>query len=196
MKIQIKHRWTQKIIYEANCDTIKNALEKAVKEDTDLRYAHLSYAHLEGADLGGADLGGADLEGADLGGADLGGAYLGGADLEGADLGGAYLEGAHLEGADLEGADLGGADLSYAHLEGAKNYANNHDFLFELMRRLPRKEIKKSEWEILGQLQLFRPCWNKTVEFPKKPVLRILKKLAKQGFDEYLKKYIQEAGKQ
>ncbi len=88
MKIEIKHRYTEKVIYTGK-ESIKATLIKAVGE---------------GADLEGADLRGADLRGADLRDADLRGAYLRGADLEGADLRGADLEGADLRGAYLRGA--------------------------------------------------------------------------------------------
>ena len=116
IKIEIKNRWTGKVLfeYEKENNTVKDTLIEAVKNKAylggaDLGGAYLRGAYLRGAylgdaDLGGADLGGADLRGADLRGADLGGAYLRGAYLGGADLGGAYLRGAYLGGADLRGA--------------------------------------------------------------------------------------------
>ena len=67
MKYQIKSRYDDRVLYELECESIKECVESAVK--------------------GGANLGGANLYGADLGGAYLGGAYLRGADLSGADLG-------------------------------------------------------------------------------------------------------------
>ena len=91
IKIEIKNRWTGKILfeYEKENNTVKDTLIEAVKSGAYLGGAYLRDAYLGGADLGGAYLGGADLGGAYLGGADLGGAYLRGADLGGADLGGA-----------------------------------------------------------------------------------------------------------
>ena len=74
MEIKILNRYTNEVIYSCEAETIKEAVEEAVKEGADLR------------------------------GADLRGAYLRGADLEGADLRIAYLRNADLEGADLEGA--------------------------------------------------------------------------------------------
>jgi len=116
VKIEIKARITGVVLFahEAEGNTIKLTVEKAISVR----------ANLGGADLGGADLGGANLGGAYLRGADLRGAYLRGAYLRGADLGGAYLRGAYLRGADLRGAylrgaDLGGADLGGANLGGA-----------------------------------------------------------------------------
>ena len=85
--MEIKHRYSGKILFESDKDTIKEALIEAV----------IKKRSLGGADLKGAYLGGADLKGADLVGANLVGAYLRGADLGGADLGGAYLGGANLE---------------------------------------------------------------------------------------------------
>ena len=61
MKIEIKHRWTQKVIVKGNYESIKDCLEKN------------RGAYLRGADLRGADLRGAYLRGADLSGADLSG---------------------------------------------------------------------------------------------------------------------------
>ena len=97
------------IIYKANADNIKDAVEEAVMRG----------ANLVGANLGCANLGGADLCGANLGCANLGGADLRYADIRGANLGDAYLRGANLRYADLGGADLGGADLRDANLSDA-----------------------------------------------------------------------------
>jgi len=82
-----------KVLYSSEATSLKECMENAVKDYTDLRGAYLS---------------GADLRGAYLSGADLSGAYLSGADLSGADLSGAYLRGAYLKGADLRGAYLSG----------------------------------------------------------------------------------------
>ena len=91
MKFEIKHRFSGSILFSVETESLKIAVELAVKG---------------GAYLGGAYLRGADLRGAYLGGADLRGAYLGGADLRGADLRGAYLGGAYLRGAYLGGAKI------------------------------------------------------------------------------------------
>lgn len=76
MKIQIKNKYTQKVLFEHKCDnnTIKVTLEAAVKAGADLGCAYLGGADLVGANLRGADLRGANLRGADLRGADLRGA--------------------------------------------------------------------------------------------------------------------------
>ena len=106
MKIQIKSWLNASILFECEADSLKIAVELAVKQRADLR----------GADLQGADLRGAYLRGADLQGAYLRGAYLRGAYLQGADLRGAYLQGADLRGADLQGAYLQGEKLDKAPL--------------------------------------------------------------------------------
>ncbi len=119
MKIEIKSRFSSDILFSIETNSLKLAVEAAVKSKTYLRGAYLGGAYLRDADLRGAYLRGAYLRGAYLGGAylrdaDLRGAYLGGAYLRDADLRGAYLR-----GADLRGADLGGADLRGAYLRGA-----------------------------------------------------------------------------
>ena len=112
--IQIKCRFTAKVLFEADAPTIKAALDIAV-----LSRANLSGADLSGADLYGANLSGANLYGANLYGANLSRANLSRADLSRADLSGANLSGANLSGADLSGANLSRADLSRADLSGA-----------------------------------------------------------------------------
>ena len=124
MKIEIKHCYTENVLYTCDAENLSSAVIEAVGEKADLSGADLSGADLRGAYLSGAylcgtDLRGAYLSGAYLCGADLSGAYLRGADLSGADLSGAYLRGAYLRGAYLRGADLSGAYLSGAYLSGA-----------------------------------------------------------------------------
>ncbi|MCA8326096.1 pentapeptide repeat-containing protein [Burkholderia cepacia] len=129
MKIEILNRWTLKVIFECEADSMKIAVEMACKQGTYLSGADLSDANLRGANLRGADLSGANLSGAylsganlrdaDLSDANLSGADLSGANLSGADLRDAYLRGANLSGADLRDAYLRGADLRDAYLRGA-----------------------------------------------------------------------------
>jgi len=59
--MQIKHRWTQAVLFEDAGDNIRDTAIAAVKEK-----ANLSGANLRGANLGGADLRGADLYEANL----------------------------------------------------------------------------------------------------------------------------------
>ncbi|WP_196487145.1 pentapeptide repeat-containing protein [Burkholderia vietnamiensis] len=111
MKIEILNRWTLKVIFECEDDSMKAAVELACKQGVSLRGANLRGAYLSGADLSGANLSGAYLSGANLSDADLSGAYLSGANLRDADLSDADLSGAYLRDADLSGANLSGADL-------------------------------------------------------------------------------------
>ena len=102
IKIEIKNRWTGKILfeYENENNTLKTTIIKAINDK-----AYLREADLRGADLRGADLYGADLRRADLREADLYGANLREADLREADLRRADLRRADLYGANLYGAD-------------------------------------------------------------------------------------------
>jgi Pentapeptide repeats (8 copies) len=92
MKIVIKNRWYDTVIFECKAGSIREACEKASTQNINLRSADLSGADLRSADLSGANLRSADLSGANLSGADLSGANLRSADLSGADLSGANLE--------------------------------------------------------------------------------------------------------
>jgi hypothetical protein len=114
MNIEMRHRWSDNVLFAIEAGSLKLAVELAVQQKADL-----SRADLYGADLSRANLSGADLSRADLYGADLSRANLSGADLSGANLYGANLSGANLYGANLSGADLYGADLSRADLRGA-----------------------------------------------------------------------------
>ena len=78
MKVSILSRFNASLLfeYESEENSLKIALQAAVK----------SGANLYGADLYGADLRGANLRGADLRGADLYGANLRGANLDGEKL--------------------------------------------------------------------------------------------------------------
>ena len=165
MRIEILCRYTKKVLYTAETEDIKTAVEAAVKA-------------------------GAYLRGADLDGADLDGAYLAGADLDGANLRGAYLRGAYLVGANLVGANLAGANLDGANLAGAKNYKNSHQVFFELVRRLDSKKITPAEWSIIGVLTIHLPCWHAITKRWGKKILPLFKKVAESGFDEYYKEYL------
>ncbi len=102
MKMQIKNRFNNSVIFE--CEIEKNE-------------EHLSFACMLGICIKKALKNGANLRGANLRGADLRVADLSGADLSGADLRGANLRGADLRGANLRGANLRGADLSGSNFD-------------------------------------------------------------------------------
>jgi len=147
MNIQIKCRFTAKVLFEADVPTIKAALELGIKSRANLSGADLSRADLCGADLYCADLSGADLSRADLSGADLYCADLSGADLSRADLSGADLYCANLYGANLYCANLSGADLYCANLYCANLYgadlycAKNADMAIAQTRILPEGDL-------------------------------------------------------
>jgi hypothetical protein len=81
MKIKILNRWTLKVIFECEADSMKAAVELARQQGVSLSGADLRDANLSYADLSGANLRGADLRDADLRDANLSGANLRGADL-------------------------------------------------------------------------------------------------------------------
>ena len=83
-------------LYVCEVETLREAVERAVRE----------MAKLAGAELAGANLTGANLGRAYLTGANLADANLAGANLAGANLAGAYLPGAHLTRANLTGPTL------------------------------------------------------------------------------------------
>ena len=63
MHIEIKSRFSDKIIFEGEYSSIKDAVEDAIKNKVSLQYADLRGADLQYADLRGAYLQGADLRG-------------------------------------------------------------------------------------------------------------------------------------
>ena len=69
-KIEIKNRWTGKILFEFETEnnSIKKTVLEALKRGADLSGADLRVADLSDANLRGADLSDADLSGADLSG--------------------------------------------------------------------------------------------------------------------------------
>ena len=69
MKVEIKSRFNNNLLFRAEVGSLKLAVELAVKSDIDLRDADLRGAYLRGADLSNADLSGAYLRGAYLSGA-------------------------------------------------------------------------------------------------------------------------------
>jgi uncharacterized protein YjbI with pentapeptide repeats len=108
---QIKSRFSEELLFELECGSMKLCVQAAIGKSANLYGADLYGADLRSADLRGADLRSADLYGADLGGANLRSADLGGANLRSANLYGADLGGANLRSANLYGADLGGANF-------------------------------------------------------------------------------------
>ena len=140
LKFEIKS-WMGSILFTAERDNVKEALQDAVLQDAvlqdaDLQGADLRGAVLRGADLRDADLRDADLQGAVLQDADLRGAVLRGADLRGAVLRGADLQDAVLQGADLRDAVLQGADLQGADLQGVSFVNLPQSFINECSQQM------------------------------------------------------------
>ncbi len=59
--IEIKHRWTDAILWSGEAESLRAAVIAAVTVKTNLWGANLGGANLRDANLGGADLGGANL---------------------------------------------------------------------------------------------------------------------------------------
>ena len=90
MKIEIKHRWTEAVLFTADVPDdmasgmhTRHALEKATAARANLARANLAGANLAGANLARANLDGAYLDGANLARANLDGANLDGRKLVG-----------------------------------------------------------------------------------------------------------------
>ena len=104
MKFEIKHWIDGGVLFSIETESLKLAVEAAVKNGANLAEANLAKANLNGANLVGAYLSGANLAEANLAKANLAGANLAGANLAKANLDGANLRGANLDGAYLRGA--------------------------------------------------------------------------------------------
>lgn len=114
--------------FEKENNTIKDTLEEAYLNYTNLEYADLKKANLQGINLRKINLKGADIRKANLRNADLEYANLEDVDFSGADLQEANLKHANLDGADLRFANLNDANLSGANLENI-NYSIYTTFL-------------------------------------------------------------------
>ena len=55
-EFQIKHRYTDAVLFEAEAETLRECVAAAVKADADLTSADLTYANLTSANLTSADL--------------------------------------------------------------------------------------------------------------------------------------------
>ena len=122
-KIQIRNRYTGEVIFECEAETLKEVVEKAVKEGIDLRNADLRKANLSEANLSKADLWDADLSGTNLRDTDLSYANLWNADLRKADL----------RDADLNRADLNCIFYKTKITPEQKKYIMEETDLFEVV---------------------------------------------------------------
>jgi hypothetical protein len=119
-KIEIKSRYGDVLYVAKGAADVREAVEMAVRDKANLRFANLGFANLGSADLGSANLGFANLGSANLGFANLGFANLGSANLRFANLRSADLGSADLRFANLRSANLGSANLRFANLGSAK----------------------------------------------------------------------------
>jgi len=163
VKIEIKSIFGKVLFtYEKENATIKDAVEKAIKENISLNYANLRSANLESADLRSANLESADLESANLESANLRSANLESADLRSANLRLANLESANLESANLESANLESANLESANLESANlRSANLESALNKEFAFLPI--FCKWSFSIIGE-KIQIGCKQKTIK--------------------------------
>jgi hypothetical protein len=113
-QFEIRHRWTNAVLYTGGGESLRDVVVQAVKAGANLADAYLADAYLAGANLADANLARANLARANL--AD---AYLAGANLADAYLADAYLAGANLADANLARANLARANLADAYLAGA-----------------------------------------------------------------------------
>ena len=81
MRFEIKSRFSGAVLFAVETESLRLAVELAVKARANLAGAKLARANLARANLADANLAGADLAGADLAGADLAGAHLADAKL-------------------------------------------------------------------------------------------------------------------
>jgi len=96
---------------------------------------------------------------------------------------------ADLRGADLRDADLGGADLRGADLRDIKGYSESHDMFAEAIRRQKADMFTNAEWEAIGQIVIYRLCWDSIKKRFNEVMPSIFSKLADVGFDEWLKRW-------
>jgi hypothetical protein len=185
---EIRSWHDNRLLYSGDFQSLRNAVEAAVRAGADLAGARLDEASLAGADLAGADLAGADLAGADLAGARLVGADLDGADLAGADLAGADLAGANFYGADLYGADLDNitGDISSSHELLAELAIQHDDSLTPVAAMIAGRRVgcwpryTRAIREIFGEdvmRQLWR-AWSQEVAWG------VVKKMRQYGWPE------------
>jgi len=135
---KIKDRYSDRVLFETEAETLKDAVEEAVTLQVSLTCADLRNADLGGAWLAQAELSNADLSGANLFRAILHGAHLLGTrfcnvDLRYANIRRANLKkatlrnselcctcflGSNLVQADFQGSDLEGTDLRDTNITG------------------------------------------------------------------------------
>ncbi len=69
--MKIRNRYTGEVIFEDDAKTIRETVENAIKQKSDLRRSDLRGSDLSGSNLRGSDLRGSNLSWSDLRGSDL-----------------------------------------------------------------------------------------------------------------------------
>ena len=171
MKIQIKSRGNGKVLWEGQAESLKEAIEVAVKQRADLSGANLSGANLYRADLFGANLCGANLSRADLYGADL------------------YR--ANLSQANLSEANLSGAYLSEANLDVKIPPICSHQFISEILLRAAKKEAEK---DFAARIRMETDqCWEYFIKLAKRKRVMAWAKKTLFQWKEFKEKFEKEA---
>lgn len=116
----IKHRAVGSVLYETRAASLRDAVVKAVRNGTPLRYADLPGVDLSELSLRGADFTGAKLDRAMLQHTNLSGALLSSCSMRHVNATSASFEGAAMHAVDMTGATICGAALSGASLAGAR----------------------------------------------------------------------------
>ena len=116
MKFEIKDIRSRLVIFSIETESMKLAVETAVKSNVALSYADLSYTNLSDVNLSYTDLSCANLSYTNLSYANLSHVNLSYANLSRADLSRANLYCANLFRANLSGANLSHVNLSHAYL--------------------------------------------------------------------------------
>lgn len=117
--IKIVNKYTGVVVFEAETESHKDAVEQAVKNDVPLRALNLKEMNLSGIDLSGQNMDRVLLKDANLEGAILRGCSLRGANLKRANLKKCILAKSDLSGANLEGANLEDSNLKHVNFQWA-----------------------------------------------------------------------------
>jgi len=135
MKITIKARWSDRVVFEGEYESLKHAVIDATKKKISLSGSNLSDSDLSDSNLRGSDLRDSDLSGSDLSDSNLRGSNLSDSDLSdsnlrGSDLRDSDLSGSDLRGSNLSGSNLRGSNLSGSNLSGVPKIENIHQTIY------------------------------------------------------------------
>ncbi len=152
MQIQIKHRWTEAVLWEGEAEDIKDAVKKAVASGSNLSGSNLRGSNLSDSNLSDSDLRGSNLRGSNLRGSNLSGSNLRGSNLRGSNLRGSDLRDSNLSDSNLSGSDLRGSNLRGSNLRGSDLRDSNlsdSNLSGSDLRGSNLSGIKADVWEIL-----------------------------------------------